>query len=201
MSKKNILDPEKDRELRKRFKITKAKDKTFKIIGILMALLSIFMFYKGNGFTGSILLIVGLIGCLLASLKNKSHFKTALSVDLIPNAFRNIFDDFDYQPKGCIEKEIIKNTDMGFPFSMSSIDVINGDDFVRGSYNGVDFEVSNIQLQRRDTSDIAEYNDDSLFNGQWISCDFKKSFTVDAVFSKNRPGAVTRSGRIKTDSD
>ena len=201
MNKKKLISSEKDEELRKRFKKTKLKDKIYKIIGILTLIISVFMFYKGNGFAGSILLLVGLIGCLLASLLNKSHFKNALSVDLIPGAFKSIFDNFDYRPKGCIDKDIISSTDMGFPFSTGTIDIVKGDDFVKGSYHGVEFEACNVDLQRRDTSDTAEYNDDSLFIGQWIVCDFKKRLSADVILSKNKKNVRIRNGNIETDND
>lgn len=121
---------------------------------------------------------------------------------LLP-ALNEVFDKVRYSAEDHIPEGVIRNTGMGFDFS---IDKISGSDYVKAEYKGVSVEMSDITLFT-----VSTYTDDDgdetetekrRFEGLWLICDFHKHFSADLLL-RERDGVADKLLKkgIKTEND
>ncbi len=159
-----------------------------------------------NGAIGfGIIIAGGILAVYGARLRQRAEgeYKAQLGQTVIRQVLSEAFDHvYEYNPGGHIDNGIIKRTHMVFPFDFHEIE---GSDYVKARYRGVDIEMSDITLIRVIKS---TYTDDhgndqetekrkTMFEGQWIVCNFHKKLSADlSVFEGGR-----RKGQIETEND
>lgn len=172
------------------------KGKSILTLGVVIfAVGLIIASWEGAFFIGAFIMIIGGIPLLKGSSaisKAKSEVKDKLSKSVIPEVLSSVFDGVQYDPDGRISDDVIHGTHMFFPFHFTDID---GSDLIRGSYRGVNIEMSDITLT--EVREYTETDDDGNtethtqtsvhFTGQWLTCDFHKQLSADlCVFESNR---------------
>lgn len=169
------------------------------IIGIL--------FLLGVVFTMNPILII--LAVIVIGIGFRFHSSAAGAIKagmvkpvLVP-ALESVFDHVVYRPEDHIPDHIIKNTDMGFGFT---IDKIYGSDYVKAEYQGVGIEMSDVQLVTIEETEDKDGNtaetEYTRFRGMWLVCDFHKQFSADLLLQEqeNIMGTPSRKG-IRTDND
>ncbi len=113
-------------------------------------------------------------------------FKTAVVKDCLTK----VFDDVEFSPDICFDKETIKNA-----FLVPIGNTYKGDDKVTAIYKGIKFSQCDLNIQNivsiGDSVTVEQY-----FWGKWIILDFKKKIDTYLQIRENETGAYKAS--IKT---
>ena len=169
------------------------------IIGIL--------FLLGVVFTMNPILII--LAVIVIGIGFRFHssaadaIKAGMVKPVLMPALESVFDHVVYRPEDHIPDHIIKNTDMGFGFT---IDKIYGSDYIKAEYQGVGVEMSDIQLVTIEETEDKDGNitetEYTRFRGMWLICDFHKRFSADLLLweQENRLGMPSRKS-VRTDND
>ncbi|MFA5560498.1 MAG: DUF3137 domain-containing protein [Acholeplasmataceae bacterium] len=126
-----------------------------------------------------------LIGALVAGLisgnffaraeKFAKEFKTTVKNDVVMYVLSQHFDNIYYNHKQTISLETIMSAGL-----IRRPDRFNGEDYVKASYKGVEFEVSDVDLKervvRRDSRGNQIVSYETYFRGRWYVYRFKRSF-------------------------
>ncbi len=176
--------------------------KIYIIIGIIVFFLGAFI----QGTVGTVMYIGGIVIAVIGILMiqgARNKFKMQLSQTLIPEVLADVFEETEYNPAGHISSNIIRSTNMFFPFRFNEID---GSDYIKAKYKGVGVEMSDITLIKvttrivtdEDGHDHEEEDRTTVFTGQWIICDFYKELSADlCVFE----GGRKKKGQIETENE
>lgn len=144
----------------------------FLALGIL-SVLGILIFIAG---------IVGFFICLRKYSKIGKQMKELVGSTLVRSALEDVFEQVSYDMEGRLPDHIIRNTDMDFPFDF---DEIKGSDHIRAVYQGLQIEMSDIELidvQRHvDSKGHVEEDRTTVFKGIWMICDFGKELSADLL--------------------
>ncbi len=129
--------------------------------------------------------------------KAKRDMKTLLADYIINSVLGEVFSEFVYKPFERISNSCIRQNDMYFPFSFNEID---GGDYIRGVYKGLNIEMSDLRLirvirhKKRTTRE-------TVFRGTWLTCDFEKELSADLCVSERTAfGKMMTMGGVKTES-
>lgn len=140
----------------------------------------ILMFMVGMIPIAVILLVVVLASGYQLS-ENSSRLKKLLSDNIISGVLKEALGDaVEYNPWGKINPG-----SMVFPFSYNCAD---GSDHIKAVYNGLNIELGDIELinETEDTDEDGhtETRRDTLFKGQWLTCDFGKQLAGQVYISE-----------------
>ena len=127
-----------------------------------------------------IFLVVALVGGYQLS-ENSSALKKLLSDNIISSVLKETLGDaVEYNPWGKINPG-----SMVFPFSYNCAD---GSDHIKAVYNGLNIELGDIELieetEDTDENGHTETRRDTLFKGQWLTCDFGKELAGQVYISE-----------------
>lgn len=130
------------------------------------------------------LLVVTLISTCLLS-QNASALKKLLGDHVVSGVLNEVFDNVDYNPFGKIAS--IGSEGMVFPFS---VEKVQGSDHIKGTYKGLQIELSDIELYHVEDvydseNDRWEEREQKVFQGQWLICDFGKELSGEVRISDN----------------
>lgn len=181
----------------------------FAVLGLLLLLFTfclagfgLFYSFSYGGFSifgGIIFFIAGvfIIALKTAALKNR------ISSSLLPPVLNEVFESFDYRVNSHISEDVIRHTDMGFPFD---IERISGSDFIKAKYNGVNIELSDISIYNTTMESDGKGNmrkkEVKVFQGLWLVCDFGKTLSADVRISERTAlGKKFAIGGIKTENE
>jgi hypothetical protein len=121
-----------------------------------------------------ILLIAGMVFGGKAA-RHAHGFRVFVKEEMILSLLKEQFDEVAYQPSGTIPASTIVSTGM-----VKRPDRFHGEDYIRGSYKGVDFEVSDIDLKQRvetrDSKGNVTVSYQTYFKGRWYIYKFEKRF-------------------------
>lgn len=121
------------------------------------------------------------------SLYSKSHgvAKKLLSDNVINVVLKEALgDNVEYNPWGKM-----KPATMEFPFSYNCAD---GSDHIKAVYNGLNIELGDVELMNEIEIEIDSENEnlqkttqrDTVFKGQWLTCDFGKELAGQVYISE-----------------
>lgn len=141
------------------------------ILCLIVALIPLAIFF----------LVLALVGGYQLE-KNSSRLKKLLSDNIISSVIKEALGDaVEYNPWGKISPG-----SMVFPFSYNST---NGSDHIKAVYNGLNIELGDIELI--DETEITdnetgqtEKHSDTVFKGQWLTCDFGKDLAGQVYISE-----------------
>ena len=113
--------------------------------------------------------------------KNSSRLKKILSDNVISSVLKEALGDaVEYNPWGKINPG-----SMVFPFSYNCAD---GSDHIKAAYNGLNIELGDIELidetEYIDENGVSQKSRNTLFKGQWLTCDFGKELAGEVYISE-----------------
>ena len=116
--------------------------------------------------------------------KNSSRLKKILSDNVISSVLKEALGDaVEYNPWGTINPG-----SMVFPFDYNCA---NGSDHIKAAYNGLNIELGDIELidetEDTDENGHTETRRDTVFKGQWLTCDFGKELAGEVYLSERPP--------------
>ncbi len=158
----------------------RAKEKISNVLIYGAGAAMILMFYLKRIPLGIFFLVLVLVGGYLGS-KSTGVVKKLLSDSVISGVLKEVLGDaVEYNPWGKI-----KPGSMVFPFSY---DCTGGSDHIKAVYNGLNIELGDIELlaEREETDENGNTNTlrDTVFKGQWLTCDFGKELAGQVYISE-----------------
>ena len=162
--------------------------------GFILGMLFMFM----DPVLGFGMCLCGMVGLIVVSATTGSKYKLAYKESICKGVIAKIFDVEEYRPNEGFEREFIKDTylsPMGNRFY--------SDDYIRGNYQGVVFERSDVCIQNV-TSNGKTTTTVTYFQGSWTVFTFPKKISTYLMIrekeflSGGRPGGIF-SNAPKTD--
>lgn len=164
----------------------------FGIIGYMTE--QVFIFLIAGGFFVAAIVFFGKAAVHLQS------FKTLVKKDLIVTLLKEQFENVYYDPKGFIPSSRIVSTGM-----VKRPDRFHGEDLIRGTYKGVNFEVSDVDLKERietrDSKGNVTVSYQTYFKGRWYIYQFERRFKEVLKIVEGRGWNVNTKGLIKMDTE
>lgn len=116
--------------------------------------------------------------------KSAGVAKKLLSENVISGVLTEVLGDaVEYNPWGRINPG-----SMVFPFSYNCTD---GSDHIKAVYNGLNIELGDIELidetEYIDENGVSQKSRNTLFKGQWLTCDFGKELVGEVYISEWTP--------------
>ena len=141
------------------------------IFGAVIAVISLVTFTMPFAVIGVILIFAGVMLYSRAASKIKENIGVAVAKKVMDR----IFDHYEYFPQDHISSSIIENTPIPY---LGYYEDIEGNDYIRGQYQGMNFEMSDIHLSRTETTTDSDGHttttEVTVFDGLWFICDFAK---------------------------
>lgn len=173
-------------------------------IAMILFILALLLGLPGF-FTELILLIILGIIMFIVSLvffgraqKHSLTFKSIVKTEIVTELLKEQFDDVQYEPKNHISIPRIIQTGM-----VKRPDRFNGEDLIMGSYKGVKFEVSDIDLKERvetrDSKGNVTVSYQTYFKGRWYVYTYERKFKEELKIIEGRGFGVNTKGLVKLD--
>jgi hypothetical protein len=173
-------------------------------IAMILFILALLLGLPGF-FTEQILLIILGIIMFIVSLvffgraqKHSLTFKSIVKTEIVTELLKEQFDDVQYEPKNHISIPRIIQTGM-----VKRPDRFNGEDLIMGSYKGVKFEVSDIDLKERvetrDSKGNVTVSYQTYFKGRWYVYTYERKFKEELKIIEGRGFGVNTKGLVKLD--
>ena len=146
------------------------------VVGII-----IMWFFMDNLVLGLVFLVIAMVFAYFSS-KSSSTLKKLLSDNIISSVLKEALgDSVEYNPWGKLNPGSI-----AFPFDYNKVE---GSDHIKAVYNGLNIELSDIELiyeaETVDADGNTEKNSITNFKGQWLICDFGKELSGEVRLSAN----------------
>lgn len=146
-----------------------------------------------------IIFIVGIVFFAKAQ-SEASKYRDVIKNDLIHSLLENEFSDVSYSPAGTIALDRINGTG-----TVRKPDRFYGEDYIKGVYKGVQFEVSDVDLKERiETRDkngnvVVTY--ETYFKGRWYIYQYPKRFDEILKIVEGRSSYVNRRNLEKFETE
>lgn len=119
--------------------------------------------------------------------KRTETLKKLLSENVVSGVLNEVFENVEYNPFGRLPDKLVKGAGMVFPFEYDSV---RGSDYIKGSYKGLDVELSDVELYHvvsHYDEETQQWRDEEqkVFMGQWLVCDFGKELSGEVHLSAN----------------
>ncbi len=131
--------------------------------------------------TGPVIIgtFAAMFGLFLLQAEFGKGLKNCVSDDILQQVLDAYFTEVEYDVEGRIGEEWIRNSDMWLPeFEASS-----GDDLIKAKYNGLGFELSDINLKRWvkhwDEDGKENHSWESVFRGFMLMCKLNAELPAD----------------------
>lgn len=145
------------------------------VIALFGGILAGMFFFVPIGFALCIL-----SGVLLA--KNEKRMKEVVGAPIIRSVLKEVFEHVEYSMFERLPDHLLEVNEMDFPFD---IDRIEGSDYIRATYHGVQIEMSDIKLiDRQSSGKHTRYV--TQFEGLWMICDFGKTLSADLLLRERQ---------------
>ena len=169
-----------NKQLEAELKSLRSKAAIAKVLTYGSGAAMILMFIVGMIPIAVIFLVVALVSGYQLS-ENSSRLKKLLSDNIINCVLRETLGDtVEYNPWGKISLG-----SMVFPFSYNTVD---GSDHIKAVYKGLNIELGDIELidetEDTDENGHTETRRDTVFKGQWLTCDFGKELAGQVYISE-----------------
>ncbi len=176
----------------------KLAGKILKVVSVIMIIISLFTEIYW------MIIVAGLLYglCEMFIGHYEKELKTYVSDNIVRQALEAVFDIEEYKPFGTISYEKVKGSNMG----ISGFNVTGGSDYLKGTYKDLPVELSDMSLIHRthsqDDDGRTVTNDEVIFQGLWLICDFGKELSADLRLweRKNRDKILGGKG-IRTENE
>jgi hypothetical protein len=146
-----------------------------------------------------VILVIGLIFAGKAA-QHAQGFRYFVKNEMILSLLKERFDDVIYQHSGTIPSSTIVSTGM-----IKRPDRFHGEDYIKGTYKGVEFEVSDVDLkervERRDSKGNVQVSYQTYFKGRWYIYKFERRFTEVLKISEGINFHMSTKGLVKIDTE
>ena len=169
------------KELESKIESLRVKETITKILTYCAgAAMILVWFLMNNLLLGLVFLVIALVFGYHFSVSS-STLKKLLSDNVISGVLKEALGDaVEYNPWGKIEPG-----SMVFPFSFNSKD---GSDYIKAVYNGLNIELGDIELIIKEEfineNGQTETHSNTVFKGQWLTCDFGKELAGQVYISE-----------------
>ncbi|RJX25710.1 MAG: DUF3137 domain-containing protein [Acholeplasma sp.] len=153
-----------------------------------------------------IFLLPGIIFVIIAIVffgKAASHaqkFRTIIKQDLIIELLKDTFEDVRYEPSNFISIQTINNTGM-----VKRPDRYHGEDYIAGTYKGVKFQVSDVDLKERvetrDSKGNVHVSYQTYFKGRWYIYQFERHFDDMLKIVEGRGWQASTRSLVKVETE
>ncbi len=190
-----------DEELNTQIGELQEKIKLFKLLATVVIGLGILLCVLGSVVLGVIVTIGGaVLGVVQAGYQNK--LKSLVAGNIVKQALEDVFDEITYEMNGQLPESYVRNSNMGIP----SYDKMEGSDYVKGTYKGLNIEMSDVTLISESVTTDEDGNEQrsetNVFQGLWLVCDFGKALSADMrLWERGKLGKMLAVGGIKTEND
>jgi hypothetical protein len=175
-------------------------------MGLLFVLLGAVFIVSGILTELPILFLVGVIPLITGfvyfakAAKHLSSFKTMFKNELILTLLEEQFENPVYNQHDMIQVPRILSTGM-----VKRPDRHSGEDYMRGTYKGVQFEVSDIDLKERvetrDSKGNVHVSYQTYFKGRWYVYTFERKFKDVLKIQEGRGFGMNAKGLVKIDTE
>jgi hypothetical protein len=189
----------------KRLKLVEARSKDIKK-GLLFLLGAILFAIIGAVTSFGPLFIIAIVIFLVSvvffgkSAMHSNVFKEFVKKDLVPTLLEESFEEVSYEPKSHISMDRINGTGL-----IKRPDRYQGEDLIKGSYKGVKFEVSDINLKERvetrDSKGNVQVSYQTYFKGRWYIYRYQKQFDEVLKIVEGRGGYANKRGLVKFETE
>ncbi len=129
-----------------------------------------------------------------------SQLKSELKQEVVTTLMKEEFEDVVYDTKGYIPIARIKETK-----TVKSPDRYSGEDYMKGIYKGVQFEVSDVDLKEKhvhtDGKGHTYVTYDTFFKGRWFIYTFEKNFHKELKIMEAHGPFFTNKHLVKVDTE
>lgn len=186
----------------KLYEVYKKESKSSLILfGLMVVSLALFIFTQQAFII--IFVIIFLVGALIFVAKAAVHankFKEIIKSELITAMLEDQFEHVGYSHKQSIPIQTINATKM-----IKRPDRFSGEDYIRGTYKDVDFEVSDIDLKERvetrDSKGNRTVSYQTYFKGRWYIFKFGRSFDGTIKIAEGGRWQMNTQGLTKMDTE
>jgi hypothetical protein len=170
-------------------------------IAVILAIIIIGLFIlllESEFFFILFLLIIPIFFVMKAvGLSNK--FKETIKDELVHIVLEDKFDDVYYDRHQSISQSVIDQTGL-----VKRPDRFSGEDYIKGTYKGVSFEVSDVNLKERqehvDSKGNRTVTYPTYFKGRWYIYKFPKTFNGTLKICETHPNEARGLERVETES-
>ena len=148
------------------------------------------------------LFVVGLIPAFIFFSKAQAlskQFKNTIKDELVHIVLEDKFDEVFYDRHQSISESIINETGL-----VKRPDRFSGEDYIRGKYKGVSFEVSDVTLRERrehvDSKGNRTVTYPVYFKGRWYKYKFPKNFIGSLKICESYPRERRGLEKVETES-
>ncbi len=151
-------------------------------------------------FIGTVALGIPAIVFFGKAAKFYSNYRNLIKNELITSLLKEELDDVIYEPKSYIPISRITQTGM-----VKRPDRYTAEDYIKGSYKGVGFEVCDINFKERvETRDskgnrIITYQ--TYFMGRWYVYTFERNFKEELKIAEGRGYGMQKKNLVKIDTE
>lgn len=163
-----------------------------------------FIFGLTEGLTA--LLIVGVVLFIAVivfagrAAAQSSKYRRIIKTELINVLLSDQFENVLYDPNSSISVSKINETG-----TVRRPDRFRGEDYIKGSYKGIDFEVSDVDLKQRvehrDKNGNVHVTYETYFKGRWYIYTFQKQFDKVLKIVEGRGSQVNKKNLEKFDTE
>lgn len=132
--------------------------------------------------------------------KHLAAFRKMFKTELVTSMLKDQFDDVYYNQHEMISVQRINQTQM-----IKRPDRFSGEDYIRGKYKGVQFEVSDIDLKERvetrDSKGNVHVSYQTYFKGRWYVYTFERRFKEILKIMEGAGFSMNRRNLVKIDTE
>lgn len=130
----------------------------------------------------------------------ESKYRDIVKKDLVMTLLEDQFEDVAYDHRASIPVDRINSTG-----TIKRPDRFYGEDYIKGTYKGVKFEVSDLDLKQRvetrDSKGNVHVSYQTYFKGRWYIYQYKKTFDDVLKIVEGRASNVNKKGLEKFDTE
>lgn len=179
------------------------KTRNIAIILFLSAILSLFIgIYLAFDLILFVVALIVIIGIIFVgkAANFKSKYRDFVKNELIKELLNDQFEEVIYLPRQSIPISQINKVGL-----IRKPDRHSGEDYIKGKYKGVNFEISDIELKEERVTTDANGNTtvtyQTYFKGRWYIYRFSRTFEDVLKISEGRFAAVTTRGLKKLETE
>ena len=147
------------------------------LIFIILGIICFFVFPT----ISFVIIVFGIILTFFITKKDVDLFKKLYKENIVLVALNKICTDVVFDMNNGISRSVIAETQM-----MDMGDYFHSNDYVKGKYKNISFEMSDIKIEEESTDSDGNRTRYTIFEGQWYIFDFNKEFKAHVqVCEKN----------------
>ena len=169
------------------------------ILTIIIVGLVILLIESGPGFFFPLFLLIIPVFFSMKAVGISYKFKETIKNELVHIVLEDKFDDVYYDRHQSIPQSVIDQTGL-----VKRPDRFSGEDFIKGTYKGVSFEVSDVTLRERqehvDSKGNRTVTYPVYFKGRWYVYKFPKMFKGTLKICETHPNNAKGLEKLDTES-